>query len=328
MLRFFFRRLALLFAAMIVMSVLIFAATQSLPGDAAKQVLEMYGGSSLVRELRAQLGLDQPLWVQYGRWASGVLHGNLGVSMVYRQPVAKFVGPALVRSLLLIVFTMTLAIVLGVGIGLLVGLRRGSPLDSTLVALTSLAVSVPDFLLALLVILLFGIRLRWFPPFGAAPQGAGLAEVARHIVLPVLTLTLLVLPHVVRVTRSSVIDAMGTEYVRASMGRGLRRWTVVSKYVLRNAMGPTIAVMALDVGLLLGNAVVVESVFGYPGLGQLTVFAISYRDVPLVQACALVLVLVFGLSSLVGDLVTAHLNPRIREGLARQVPRRLRARLT
>lgn len=316
MVRFLGRRLLFLGVTMMVMSGVIFVATRALPGDAAIQTLGIYIPWARIQDYRQQLGLDQSAWRQYLAWTSGLLHGNFGRSFIYGEPVYGLVRDALGRSMLLAVLTMVLASVLGIGIGTLAGLRYGTWLDSVAVATSSLAVSIPEFLLPLMLILVFAVWLGWLPTFGWPGQDAGVGALIGHLVLPVLTLTLFALPHIVRVTRSSVVEVNGSEQVRVATARGLHRATVVRRYVLRNALIPSVAVMAMDFGYLLSNVVIVETVFAFPGLGRLTVLAISYRDVPLIQACALLLVLMFGLGNLAGDLVTARLDPRIREAMA------------
>jgi peptide/nickel transport system permease protein len=310
------RRVAFLGLTATVMSVVIFVATRVLPGDAATQTLGIYVGWDRVQAVRQQMGLDQPAWQQYLHWIGGALHGDLGRSLAFSEPVSSQVRAAAGHSLLLAALTIVLAAVFGVGIGTLAGLRRGTWLDSAAVAISTLAVSVPEFLLPLLLILVFGVQLGWFPTFGWSGLDAGIGAAISHLVLPVVTLTLLALPHLIRVTRSSVIDSAASEHVRVAAARGLRRSTVVRRYVLRVALIPPVAVLAMDVGYLLSNVVIVETVFGFPGIGRLTVTAISYRDTPLIQACALLLVLAFGLGSLAGDLVTARLDPRVREAVA------------
>ena len=325
MLRLLARRSLSLAATTTAMSVVIFAATRALPGDAATQTLGIYVGWDQVQAVRSQLGLNRPAWRQYLDWTGGALHGDLGRSLVYSEPVSGLVRDALGRSLVIAVLSIVVSAVLGIGAGALAGLRQGTWLDSGAVAVSSLAVSVPEFLLPLLLILLFGVELRWLPTFGWSGLDAGVGALAVHLVLPVLTLSLLALPHLIRVTRSSVIEACASEQVRVAAARGLRRGTVVRRYVLRNALIPPVAVLALDFGYLFSNVVIVETVFGLPGIGRLTVIAISYRDTALIQACAMLLVVIFGLANLAGDLVTARLDPRVREAMAGAGRRRGRA---
>ncbi len=308
------QRLAAMAAIVVVMSIVIFATIYVLPGSAAVLMLGEYATPESIAALERKLGLDDPLWVQYWRWASGALAGNFGDSLVLERPVAPMIGDALASSAILAGLTMVFVTVLGVGFGVLCAVYRGSPLDHALSVTSYLGVSVPEFFFAILFVIVFAAYLGWLPAHGYAPLSEGVGRFAAHLVLPVATLTLALLAHVLRQTRSSMIETMRQDYVRAARARGVPERVVVMRHALRNALLPIITVLAYDVGWLIGGVVVVETVFGYPGLGRLMLFAIERHDFPIIQASVLVMTFIFAMSNLAADLLYAFVNPKIRYG--------------
>ncbi len=311
-----FKRLLTVIAILAVMSVAIFSITQILPGDIAHMIVGQFATDDQIRAVRLRLHLDDPGYVQYLRWAGGLLHGDLGVSMMMERPLGPMIAEAIVRSAVLAGISIVLVAAIGIWLGVYSGVRRGTRVDRFISVGSYFFISVPEFFWAILVIMLFTGYLGWFPSTGYAPLSEGFWNWARHIVLPVATLVSGLVAHVSRLTRSSMIETMQAQYITAARAKGLPENVVVRRHALRNALVPTITVLAIDVGLLMGGIVVVETVFSYPGLGRLLIFAIEQKDLPLIQAGILAVTAVYALANLAADLLYAFFNPRIRYGRA------------
>ncbi len=308
------KRLAYVAVILAVMSVLIFWATQVMPGDVAQMIVGQFATDEQVRAVRAKLRLDDPVYVQYLRWAGGLLRGDLGLSLMMDRPIAPLISEAIQRSAVLAGISIVLIAALGIWLGVHSGVRKGKPIDHAISVGSYFFISVPEFFWAIVVILLFAGYLGWLPATGYAALSEGWWQWLKHIVLPVATLVLGLVAHVSRLTRSSMIETMQSQYVTAARAKGLPESVVIRRHALRNALVPTITVLAIDVGLLMGGIVVVETVFSYPGLGRLLIFAIEQKDIPMVQAGILTVTAVYAMANLVADLLYAFFNPRIRYG--------------
>ena len=308
------RRLLTVIAILAVMSVAIFAITQVLPGDVAHMIVGQFATDDQVRAVRLKLRLDDPGYVQYLRWAGGLLHGDLGVSMMMERPLGPMISDAIARSAVLAGISIVLVAAIGVWLGVYTGVRRGTKADRLISVGSYFFISVPEFFWAILAIMLFTGYLGWFPSTGYAPLSEGFWNWAKHIVLPVATLVSGLVAHVSRLTRSSMIETMQAQYITAARAKGLSEAVVIRRHALRNALIPTITVLAIDVGLLMGGIVVVETIFSYPGLGRLLIFAIEQKDLPLIQAGILAVTAVYAMANLAADLLYAFFNPRIRYG--------------
>jgi peptide/nickel transport system permease protein len=285
----------------------------ALPGSAATLILGEYATPDALRTLEREMGLDRPFLVQYGSWMGQVVTGDWGVSLAMKQPVAPIVGYRLRNSAILAGVALAAVIVVGIPLGTLAALRPGRPLDLAIVTVTYAGISVPEFVTGLGLLVVFaGPTLGWFPTSGYAELSSGVATWASHLVLPAATLTIVLLAHVVRQTRSGLADVLATPYIRTVRLKGATERRVVLRHALRNGLLPTITVLALDLGYLMGGIVVVEEVFAYPGLGRLIVYAVQNRDVPLLQMCALVVASIYVLANFAADLAYAWLDPRIR----------------
>ncbi|MFM8680993.1 MAG: ABC transporter permease [Alphaproteobacteria bacterium] len=307
-------RLALVLLVLVAVSMLVFAITSILPGNVAYLILGQFAPPDQVRALELKLGLDDPLWLQYARWAARMAAGDFGESMLMSRPVAPLVAEAIQRSLVLAGVSFAFIAVIGLALGVVAALRHNRPLDHAVSVGTYLGIAVPEFFWAIVVILVFASTLGWLPSSGYEPLSAGLGTWAIHLVAPVLTLVFGHLAHVSRLTRSSMIEVLQSPYVTAARAKGLPERRVVLRHALRNALLPAITVLALDVGRLMGGIVVIETVFAYPGLGRLIVFSIQSRDIPTLQAAILVVAAVYALANLAADLLYAFLNPKIRYG--------------
>lgn len=308
------KRLGYIAAVLLAMSLLVFLVTHALPENTAGVILGEYATPETRAALEHKLGLDLPLHVQYLRWAFGFLHGDFGQSVILEQPISPILWPALGRSALIAMPTLLLVAIVGIGVGVASAVRQDSPLDRVATIFTYVAVSVPEFFWGLVFILVFSSYFGWLPTSGSASPGDGAWAMLSHLVLPVATLTFGLQAHVSRMARSSTIEALRSNYVRAARARGMSERIVILRHVLRNAMLPTITVLTQDFGFLVGGIVAVETVFAYPGVGRLLVYSISRHDLPLMEAVILVVTTIYGLANLAADLLYGWFNPRIRYG--------------
>jgi peptide/nickel transport system permease protein len=308
------RRLLLVIVVLIAVSLLVFAITAVLPGNVAYLILGPFAAPDQVKALEIKLGLNDPVLVQYWRWASHFVTGDFGQSMLMNRPIAPVLGEAIQRSVVLTLTSFVLIAVIGVSLGVAAALRHNRPLDHAVSVATYLGIAVPEFFWAIVVILVFAAYLGWLPASGYEPLSAGVWIWAKHLIAPTITLVFAHLAHVSRLTRSSMIEVLQSPYVTAARAKGLPERVVVVRHALRNALLPTITVLALDIGRLMGGIVVIETVFAYPGLGRLLVFSIQQRDIPMLQACIVTVAAIFALANLSADLLYAWLNPKIRYG--------------
>jgi peptide/nickel transport system permease protein len=310
--RFLGRRLLLVALVMAIVSVLIFAVVQILPGDVAVMILGTSATPQDLAALRVKLGLNRPAPLRYLDWIGGAIRGDWGASLLYQMPVRPLVLERLGRSAVLAGLALVVGVPLAVGLGVLSAVRRGGLVDHLVGVVSLVAVSLPEFIIGTVLILVFAFRFALLPPSSLIDPQASLGQAAPSLVLPVLTLVLALLAHMSRMTRASMLEVLEQPYVRAARLRGLRPRRVILRHALRNALLPTVGIIAINVGYLIGGIVVVETVFAYPGLGRLMVDAVNHRDVPVIQMTALVIALTYALANLAADLAYAYLNPRIR----------------
>ncbi|KRE06717.1 ABC transporter [Bosea sp. Root381] len=308
------RRLLFVVLVLVAVSMLVFGITALLPANVAYLILGPFAPPEQVRALELKLGLTDPIWQQYLRWASGFLTGDLGESTLMNRPIGPLLAEAIGRSLMLTGASFVLIAVIGVGLGIVAALRHGRPLDHGVSVGTYLGIAVPEFFWAIVVIMVFAAWLGWLPASGYESPSAGLWIWAQHLIAPTITLVFGHLAHVSRLTRSSMIEVLQSPYVTAARAKGLPERVIVLHHALRNALLPTITVLALDFGRLMGGIVVVETIFAYPGLGRLIVFSIQNRDLPTLQASILVVAAIYALANLMADLLYARFNPKIRFG--------------
>ena len=308
------RRLAFLGLTIVVTSLVIFIVTQMLPGDVARVVLGREAGVEALAAFREANGLNDPLPLQYIRWLADFVTGDWGTSLSTRSEIYPVVIERLRNSLLLAAITMALAVPLAVMLGVWAGLSENKPVDGAISIASLAVVGLPEFVTGLVLIQIFARWLGWFPANSSIEAGATFAEKLPMLILPALTATFVLLAYIIRLTRAGVIEELARPYVRTAILKGLPYRLVVIRHVLRNALLPTITIIAISFGWLISGLIVIENVFNYPGLGRLLTFAIDRRDLPLLQAIAMVTVVGFGLANLAADLVYAWLNPRIRLG--------------
>ena len=317
MARFIAQRLLGVIGTLFAMSILVFCIVHILPGNVAYAMLGEYATPDAVATLEAKLGLNDPLIVQYWHWLGGMLRGDLGQSVVMERPAADVIVDALGRSAILAAFSFAVVALGGIVLGTYAATHDGRLSDRLLTLIQFLFIAVPDFFWSILVIIIFASWLHWLPATGYVPLAeAGLLAWLSHLVLPVLVLATGLIAHVSRMTRSSILEVLESRYVLAARAKGLPERLVLRRHALPNALLPTITILAIDVGILIGGVVVVETVFAYPGLGRMLVFAIEHHDLPLLQAGMMVVTAIYALANLVADLAYAQLNPRIRFGKA------------
>jgi len=310
--RFILRRLGFMVLTVLLASIIIFWATAVLPGDVATQILGRFATETAKTELRHELGLDRPIYVQYGSWLGKYVRGDWGESPSMNTLVRPVIFERLVNSLYLAVVAFVFYVPIGILLGLLAALRKNSWVDQT-ISVGSLAfIGLPEFVSGLILITIFSIQLGWFPSQSNIAPDTSFVDALPYLVLPAITVALTSLAYVVRMTRSSTVDVLQMDYVRTANLKGLPPRKVLFTHVLRNSLLPTITVVAIGIGWLIGGLIVTEAVFGYPGIGRLLLFAIQRRDLQLVQATALLIVIIYVVANLVADVLYAILNPRIR----------------
>jgi peptide/nickel transport system permease protein len=297
---------------LLAVSVLIFICTQILPGDVASAVLGQSATPESLKVFRAELGLDQPAYMRYLNWLFGVLHGDFGKSLTNQRVIIEELGPRFLNTLFLAAYAALIAVPLAVGLGILSAIREGKLTDKLANNLTLIAISVPEFFVGYVLIIVFVIQLGWFPSLATVDSDMGIGQRIYVAFLPALTLTLVVMAHMLRMTRNSVLSIMSTPYIEMAFLKGLPRSRVVSYHALPNALGPIVSVVALNLAYLVVGVVVVENVFVYPGVGQYMVDAVAKRDVPVIEACGLVFAGVFVTLNTLADIAAILSNPRLR----------------
>ncbi|ASJ73070.1 ABC transporter permease [Granulosicoccus antarcticus] len=309
---FLLKRLSSLVVTAIIVSIIVFSVTQLLPANAATMILGEYATPESLAALNAKLGLDDPAWAQYWNWFSGILHGDFGISLRTGQPVGPVILSAFGNSAILAVCALFLVSLISIPLGVLAAARRGKPVDLGVSLISYLGVSLPEFVLAtLLLAWLASPAIALFPASGYVPFAENPLKALHHIALPVLTLTIVLTAHVSRMVRSEMVDTLESDFVRAARLRGLSAKRVLFRHALPNSMLPAITVIALDIGYLIGGVIVVEEVFSFPGVGRQLILAIQNRDLPMLQAGALLMAVTYAAANLLADLAYALLDKRI-----------------
>lgn len=307
------RRLGFTLAMLLVISLLIFVMTEVVPGDFATIILGQKGqDEALVAAWRTRLALDQPPLQRYVAWLGGLLRGDWGTSWSYHAPVFPLLLERLRNSALLVGLALLVSVPLGILLGVVAGVFRNRWPDTLVTVGTLFAVSLPEFVLGTFLIIVFASWLGWLPSISLMAPDASLPELLPFLVLPSLTLVFATLAHLARMTRSSMATVLTSDYIRTALFKGLPFRRVIMHHALPNALLPTISVVALNIGWMMGGAVVVEHVFAYPGLGSLLLTAVSNQDIPLLQAVVLLVALVYALANLAADILYHVLDPRIR----------------
>lgn len=310
--RFILRRLGFVIITLLASSLIIFIATQILPGDVARMILGRFATEEALANLREQLGLNRPLIVQYLSWLWDFIRGDWGTSLSTGSPVMELVFARLANSAMLAAVAFVMYVPAGILLGLIAALRKNRLIDH-LISIGSLAfIGLPEFVTGVILIAIFAIKLQWLPASSAIDPSATFMEALPRLILPAITVCMVSLAYITRMTRSSTLGVLSMDFVRTAYLKGLSPYRVLFRHVLRNALLPTVTVVAIGIGWLIGGLIVTESLFSYPGLGRLLLFAIQRQDLPLIQGTTLLLVCIFSVSNLAADILYAWLNPRIR----------------
>jgi len=306
------RRLLLGLVTVVLVSIIIFTGVEILPGDACTAFLEREAQGKLLENCRRDLDLNRPALERYVDWASGAVVGDLGVSVNGQESIAELVGNRMYNSLLLAFCALLVGVPLAIFLGVITALWRDKPIDLFFSTFAIFAMTIPEFVSSTVLILVFSVWLGWLPGIVLTSANASAVEFFPEIILPVIVVAMVMTAHILRMVRTSVIDVLASDYVRMATLKGVPYWQVVFRHVLPNALLPAINVVALTIAWLLGGVVVIEVVFNYPGLGRMMIDSISDRDLPVVQAIALILATVYVSVNLTADLLTMIANPRLR----------------
>ncbi|ERK09022.1 Dipeptide transport system permease protein DppB [Pantoea sp. AS-PWVM4] len=305
------KRLLLMIYTLLVVSLLVFGITQLLPADAAVTLLGQNATPEALAAVRERLGLDAPAWLQYWHWLTQALQGNFGVSMRNGLAVGPTLLTALSRSLLLAVCALLLMLVIAIPLGIWAAVRRGKTADVLVSVISYIGISFPEFVTATLVLLLFADVWQILPATGYVPLSENFVSGVQHLILPSITVALILVAHVSRMVRSEMVDVLHTDYIRAAWLKGLTRRRILWRHALRNGLLPTITIVALDVGYLLGGIVVVEEIFAIPGIGRELIVAVQARDLPTIQAGVMILATTYSVVNFLADLAYVILDKRI-----------------
>ncbi len=298
------RRLVLTVPVLLGVATLVFALIHLVPGDPAEAMLGESAPAADLADLRAKLGLDEPLIVQYGHFLRGLVRGDLGTSFRYNTPVTSEIGQRLGRTAQLALVAMAVSVAIAVPLGILGALYRGRAIDQAAMALSLAGIAMPNFWLGPLLAIIFAVELGWLPVSGTGSW--------RHLVLPALTLGAALAAIVARMTRASLVEELGELYVLAARARGVSRARAVIRHALRNSLIPVVTILGLQLGAVLTGTIITETIFSWPGVGRLLIQAINFRDYPLVQGCILFIAVTYVLMNLLVDVTYAWLDPRIR----------------
>jgi peptide/nickel transport system permease protein len=310
------RRLGLAVITLWLLSMIVFFAGQVLPGDPGRAILGPLAAESSVQVLDHQLGVDRPLVTQYWSWVSGLVHGNMGQSYEFRSPVEPFIQAALLNSAKLAVLAFIVVVPLGILGGVIAALNVGRLIDRV-ISITGLsATTVSEVVSGVIIIVIFGVELKWFPVSASAGTGASDLSQLDHLILPAIPLVLVLFGYIARMARAGTIEALESDYARTATLKGLKRSVVIRRHILRNSLLPTITVIATQTGYLFGGLVIVETLFNYQGIGKLIYTAASGKDFPMLEAGVLTIGIVYMVATLLADVLYTLLNPRLRLGSA------------
>jgi len=314
--KFIVKRIGLALVTLFIVTTAIFFMTHILPGNAAERILGPFAERVNVIALEKELGLDRPIYVQYWRWLSEALQGQLGDSVQYQSPVSEILLPAIGYSFRLATMAFLIVVPLSIVGGIIAAINRGKLVDRVITVGGLSAAVIPEFVWAVLLVFVVGVKLEWLPVTAFPDVDTSIFQVIRHMILPSLALVLVLFGYISRIARAGVIEAMDSDYSRTAVLKGLTKRQMINRHVLRNALLPTIAVVASQVPYLVGGLVAVEIVFNFPGFGSLLLQAVQYRDYPMLQAAVLIVGSVIVMMQLIADILFAILNPRIRQTIA------------
>ena len=306
------RRVGIALLTLLLVSAVVFSITAVLPGDAAQAALGQSATPEMIAALRAQMGLDDPAYLRYLHWLGGLLTGNPGQSLANNRPVAELVALRLPRSLLLAGAAAAVSVPIALTTGIASAMYPGSRLDRLLSTATLAMIAVPEFLVATLAVLIFAVKFHWLSALSYVPDTPGIGPFLRAYTLPVMSLSFVVIAQMARMTRAAVIDQVSQPYVEMAILKGASPARIILRHALPNAAGPIVNAMALSLSYLLGGAIIVETIFNYPGIASLMVDAVTNRDIPLLQACAMIFCCAYLILVLLADVFAIVSSPKLR----------------
>jgi len=308
---FLLRRLGLAIVTLVLISIAVFAVAQVLPGDVGRMILGPYATQSQVASLDHQLGVDNPLPIRYWNWITAFVRGDWGQSYLLSTPVRPMVLQRLANSLILGAFALVLIVPISIGLGVLAALNYGKAVDRT-ISITGLSlIALPEFVVGVILLVVFAVVVHWFPSSSSVPS-ANPTDVVRQLLLPSIPLMFVLFGYVSRMARAGTVTVLASNYTRTAVLKGLPRTVVIWRHVLRNSLLPTISVVSVQVGYLVGGLVVIETLFNYPGIGKLVLDSAVGHDLPMLEATVLMIAIIYMVSNLTADILLALLNPRIR----------------
>ncbi|KJF72976.1 ABC transporter permease [Agrobacterium arsenijevicii] len=306
------RRLVVMLTTLLIVSFIVFSATSLLPGDTATILLGQSATPEAVAGLRTAMHLDDPALLRFVRWLFGLLHGELGTSYANNMAIADLIGPRFINSMKLAGITTVIAVPLALTLGISSAMLRGTLYDRAVTILTIGVISVPEFMIATLAVLLFAVYLKWLPALSLVSEVHTLFDVLRVYAMPVITLTFVVSAQMIRMSRAAVIETLDTPYVEMALLKGAPRMRIVLRHALPNALGPIVNAVALSLSYLVGGVIIVETIFNYPGIAKLMVDGVATRDLPLIQSCAMIFCVGYLLLITTADIIAIMSNPRLR----------------
>ncbi|CUX60228.1 MULTISPECIES: ABC transporter permease [Agrobacterium] len=306
------RRLVVMLTTLLIVSFIVFSATSLLPGDTATILLGQSATPEAVAGLRTAMHLDDPALFRFVRWLFGLLHGELGTSYANNMAIADLIGPRFINSMKLAGITTIIAVPLALTLGISSAMLRGTLYDRVVTILTIGVISVPEFMIATLAVLLFAVYLKWLPALSLVSEIHSVFDVLRVYAMPVITLTFVVSAQMIRMSRAAVIETLDTPYVEMALLKGAPRMRIVLRHALPNALGPIVNAVALSLSYLVGGVIIVETIFNYPGIAKLMVDGVATRDLPLIQTCAMIFCVGYLLLITTADIIAIMSNPRLR----------------
>jgi len=306
------RRLGLAVVTIFIISLIVFFGVEALPGDAATAYLGQLATEESLKALREEFGLNKPPLERYMNWLGDLLKGDLGESLSRKKPVTELIGNRFRNTAVLAVAATLFAVPIAILFGVIAGLTRDKWPDISVSLVAIISMTLPGFVIATVLIYIFAIRLDWFPAVTLIPSDAPVSKLLPNIVLPIITLTFIMVAHILRLVRTNMIDVMLSDYVQMARLKGVPTIKIVFQHALPNAMLPTINIIALTIAWLVGGVAIVETIFNYPGIGSLMIHGISDKDLPLIQGIAIILSAIFIMINLIADLLSLFLNPRLR----------------
>lgn len=305
------RRLFDLLPTLFVVAVITFIITRLIPGDPASVMLGPQASVEDIEALRNKLGLNDPLWSQFIQYIGNLLRGDLGVSLTYNEPIVQLIMGRFPNTLILAFTALVIAVLVGVPAGIIAAAKKNSLLDYGVMLVSLIGVSMPVFWLGVMLVLYFSVNLGWFPATGMGTWSEGFIPFMKHLILPSITLATIPMATFARITRSSMLEVISQDYIKTARAKGLKEFLVICKHAFKNALTPLLTVMGMQISMMLGGAVLTETIFSWPGMGRLIVDAIDKRDFIVVQGTVLFIAIIFVLVNLLVDVLYKVVNPRV-----------------